>query len=536
MNVLYIFNDITLGGAGQSLIDTLSEIKSKVKPIVIIRKDVPVGIENVFVELGICFYKIPFLTDYIKIGDTSKEKKILALKQDYEAAMLLIPIINKENIHLIHINSSVSSFAAVAALMSGIPYVWHIRELMDEHYGCEPLSGDVKQCLYINADKIITISDYVRRKCFEKYGIDSLRIYNGVNIKKYKLDIDMEMSFPNVFLLTGMIYPEKGQWDAIQAVEFLIQKGYEDVRLIIVGANGGRYEWALNKYIKGRKLDKNIRILPFQKELTELHRQASYALTCSQNEALGRASIEAMLAGNIVIGARSGGTIEIIGENEERGFLYEVHNSEALAGAMIRAMQCPQEIKEKMVKRAQTYASEVFDSKKYCRKLINVYQEVIRHFKQKKQQDFLSGLKECHGLYGTVGCHEEQENDILNKKSEAALELALKWLEIKQNGYGLESYFRENGIKDIAIYGMAGLGCRLYDELEESAVEVKCLLDREPGGMDSILDFGTLDGGRLEVDAIVVTIALSEKQVIDEIRRKVCQKVIGLSEILDSFH
>lgn len=82
---------------------------------------------------------------------------------------------------------------------------------------------------------------------------------------------------------------------------------------------------------------------------------------------------------------------------------------------------------------------------------------------------------------------------------------------------------------------MSYLGCRLYDELENGDIEVRYLLDRKPNKMDSILEFGSLDGEKLLIDAIVVTVALTEKQVINEIKQKGYQKVVGLSEVLDSF-
>ena len=100
---------------------------------------------------------------------------------------------------------------------------------------------------------------------------------------------------------------------------------------------------------------------PYCDDLSHLRSQAAYAITSSQNEALGRVTIEAMLAGNFVIGAKSGGTTEIIGTNEERGILYELHNSEALANAMMRAVEYSAEDKNRMIKSAQEYVEKTID-------------------------------------------------------------------------------------------------------------------------------------------------------------------------------
>ena len=135
MNILYIFNDTVFGGAGQSLLDTLVNIKSDVNPIVVIREKA--SVEDRFLEAGIKFYKINFSVDYVKIGFADEKQRIYNYVQSYEAALQLVPIIKEEKIQLIHINSSSSYFAAMAAIMAGIPYIWHIRELMKEQFCCE---------------------------------------------------------------------------------------------------------------------------------------------------------------------------------------------------------------------------------------------------------------------------------------------------------------------------------------------------------------------------------------------------------------
>ena len=84
------------------------------------------------------------------------------------------------------------------------------------------------------------------------------------------------------------------------------------------------------------------------------------------------------------------------------------------------------------------------------------------------------------------------------------------------------------------IYGMADIGCCLYDELENSEIEIKYLIDKNPGGMENIFEFVSL-GDNLFVDQIVVTVALEEKNIVNEIFMKGYERVIGLSEILNSF-
>ena len=43
-----------------------------------------------------------------------------------------------------------------------------------------------------------------------------------------------------------------------------------------------------------------------------------------------------------------------------------------------------------------------------------------------------------------------------------------EWVRVKQEGKNLSSYFKRNGYKKIAIYGMSYAGERLVDELKNS--------------------------------------------------------------------
>lgn len=531
-NIMYIFNDTGFGGAGQSLLDTLIEIRRMVNPIVVVQ-DIA-NVEDKFTELGINCYKIQFSVDYVKIGRADKDQRRQDARQSYEAALQLLPIIQKEKIQLIHINSSVSSFAAIAALMAHIPYVWHIRELLEEQFGCEFLNEELKICLYRKADRLIAISNYVKKQYGIKYDIDTVMLYNGLNIRRFKKDIKQGNQFRNTFIVTAMITPEKGQWDVIRAAELLIERGNKDFKVIIVGGGAENYIWALKKYIQKKKLEKNIHVMPFQNHLSQLRSQASYAITSSQNEALGRVTIEAMLAGNIVIGARSGGTTEIIGENEERGFLYELGNSIALADTMEKAMNCDNGRKKLLLQKAQRYAENTFDSKRYCVELQKIYDETIASYMPKEDDDFLVTLKECYSADHSKG-FGKGNNNASYKKSDIMFSIALKWLAIRQKEHSLSEYFEQNNIQTIAIYGMGVLGCRLYDELENSTIQIKYLLDRNPNGMDQIFEFSALGKNNFEVDAIVVTVISSEREVIDTIASYGYENVISLREILNCF-
>lgn len=533
--VLYIYNDDGFGGAGLSLLDMLNGIRGMITPVVIIREDAPV--EERFAEAGIRCHRIRFSTDFVKQGTADDHLRAYDFAQSYEAALQLLPILKQEEIQLIHINSSVSYFAAIAALMAGIPYVWHIRELLEEQFGCEFLDERLKVSLYQRADALITISDYVQKSYLEKYRLETTRIYDGLHIERFREELGEKPDGSHTFIAPGLITPEKGQWDIVRAVEILRERGFSDIRVTIIGNGDAGYLWAIKKYIRKKNLERNIEILPFCNDLSALRHEASYAITSSQNEALGRVTIEAMLAGNFVIGASSGGTIELIGEDEARGLLYELHDSKALAEAMIRAMELSDAVKDRMRKTAQAYAEAAFDSRLYGRKIVNLYQDIEEVYQPRDEEAFLADLEQRYEAVKDMSVRAERqpEEDIRYRKSEKALGLAVKWLEVRQNGHNLVEYLLENDMHSIAIYGMAALGRRLYDELVGEDIEIKYLLDKNPGDMEQVFDFTSLDGEKMDVDAVVVTVAGAEKQIVGEIEKRGYRKVVGLSELINYF-
>ena len=128
-------------------------------------------------------------------------------------------------------------------------------------------------------------------------------------------------------------------------------------------------------YVRKKDLKSNISFVRYTKDLSEMRKQSKMVLVCSRMEAFGRVTAEAMLAGKIVVGANSGGTLELIGENEERGYLYQANNPNSLADKIKYVLNHPKEVEEKE-KLAQKYVLELTDLDKYTDTLLKIYKKV----------------------------------------------------------------------------------------------------------------------------------------------------------------
>lgn len=532
LNVMYICNDLGIGGATLSLIDTLEQMRGYVNCIVVIRQqyDIIYHLE----KLNIQYYIVPFECDYGLKENNSLEKMELNFIEDYDSAKHLVEIIHNEKIDLIHINSSVSNVGAIAGLMAGIPYIWHIRELIHDHFNCCYYNEDLKRELFNKAARIISISDCVKKKVLETYKIESIRMYNGLDIDKYENVIDDKNTYNRNFLMAGIISEEKGQWDAIRAVEFLIKKGYTDIKLYIIGNANEVFKWSVEKYVKRHDLNNNIYFISFKEDLMLFRKKVSYSITGSKMEALGRSTIEAMLAGNIVIGADTGGTKELIGLEEKRGYLYEQGNYENLALVLEKVINESDAIKKRIQKSAQIYAIKEFDSVKYCKELYQVYLDAVANYQYNTEMSYAKQLTSRYEFLDKKKKSKwiNNSNLLQTSKVQLAYYWIMKWLKLKQKGISLSDYLQKENIHSIAIYGMAQIGCLVFDELENTTVKIEYVMDRNDQNAMKIIKMINPEGELPKVDAIIVTVLSQEKQLIDWLKGKCSYKICGLTEII----
>lgn len=105
-----------------------------------------------------------------------------------------------------------------------------------------------------------------------------------------------------------------------------------------------------------------------------------------------------------------------------------------------------------------------------------------------------------------------------------------QWLLLKQEGRSLEEYFVVNGYKTIAIYGMGEMGNRLYDELKNTSIEVKCGIDKNALSTYSELEVIDLDDEIPEVDAVVITATFAFDEIEEELSEKISCPIVSLDD------
>lgn len=371
MKVCYTTHLPNLTGASQSLLDLLSGIKNMdVEPVVLLGKHGP--LEEELKKRGIPFHIIPYVHD---MKSKSRVKNLLKPMINALAVKRIRHFLIKEHVELVHNNSFLSGVGMEAALRAGIPYICHNRDFVQEDHGLELLHEDRQRYLLAHADAAIEISKAVYQKYKSQVPEAKYRVlYDGIDIGKYYAEHGPLLRGETAeLLLAGRIAPGKGQLEAVKAMEILEKQSGHSFRLTIIGGVGdAEYDRELRQYVQDQKI-RSVSFLPFA-DLREIRGKTDIALTCSRAEALGRVTVEGMLAGCLVIGADCGATPELI-TNGETGLLYPGGDAEALAAAIRYAAEHPAEMAQ-IAQQGQEYAKEHFDLAAYASELYGLYQEI----------------------------------------------------------------------------------------------------------------------------------------------------------------
>lgn len=145
------------------------------------------------------------------------------------------------------------------------------------------------------------------------------------------------------------------------------------------------------------------------------------------------------------------------------------------------------------------------------------------------------------GLGGTLAAylfHEKEKKKELQKISESEKKMIQyyrflnRWLVLKQKGNSIIDFFLENNYKSIAIYGYAEFGQRLHDELRESEIEVKYIIDKNIDQVWADIDIYGLDETFPSVDVIVVTAFFSYEEIEDELLDRVTCPIVSIEDVV----
>lgn len=130
---------------------------------------------------------------------------------------------------------------------------------------------------------------------------------------------------------------------------------------------------------------------------------------------------------------------------------------------------------------------------------------------------------------------ERNEIVAVENKFEIGFHILEQWLYLRQSGKFLDSYFKDNMIESVAIYGMGVLGERLYKELLDSDISIVYGIDRAADSkrIMGLEIFNTGEHKLPNADAIVVTPVQDYWRIVELLEHKTDAAVVSLEDIVE---
>ncbi|MCM1425821.1 MAG: hypothetical protein NC118_04385 [Eubacterium sp.] len=133
------------------------------------------------------------------------------------------------------------------------------------------------------------------------------------------------------------------------------------------------------------------------------------------------------------------------------------------------------------------------------------------------------------------GIEQEKRMDKMEEttdKFRCFYHLLTQWLALKQDGKNLKEYFEINEYKTVAVYGMKELGERLVEELKDSGITIRYVVDKDINRIVTDLPKYTPDDALEKVDVMVVTAVYYYQDIEEKMSEKVDFPIISLEDVV----
>lgn len=256
-----------------------------------------------------------------KVNLHALERNIATLERMAESADILLT------------NTITVPWLAFLAAKLKKPHIWYVHEFGDKDHNLQFELGYKESLNVIEScsSRVLTISNSVKNHLSQVIGTDKIDIiHQSIDLNDF-LNIPLRSAFENrkvTVACLGAIKPSKGQLIAIESFSYLDKQKYE---LVVRGPNANQQyvERAMSLKTDG------IEISTERYEPATMFSYIDILLMCSENEALGRVTLEGLAAGCIVIGFDSPSTRELL--KDGRGILYSPNSPKILANKIKEA-------------------------------------------------------------------------------------------------------------------------------------------------------------------------------------------------------
>lgn len=286
----------------------------------------------------------------------------------------MIKIIKDKGISLIHTDSTTETFyAGIAAKITRIPLIWHVRVSEREWL--------LDRILTILAKKIILVAHaLISRFLWLSDSKKIVVIHNGIDLEEFD-------TAPSDSLLRetggigrdeillgciGRLERRKGQEDLLLAM-----KDIENAKLILVGGGDEEYKIRLQDLCRDLGITDRVFFLGQRDDIPALLRAIDIIVFPSrEGEGFPRVILEAMAAGRPVIATDNAGISEAVVDGVT-GYIVSEGDPSSMA-AKIKELIANKALREEMGERGRKRVEGLFTIQRHVEGVQGVYRELLK--------------------------------------------------------------------------------------------------------------------------------------------------------------
>ncbi len=221
-------------------------------------------------------------------------------------------------------------------------------------------------------------------RVFLSYAATDLKPFNGVRTGSLRKELGISSTTPLIGMVAYMYAPMrflgqkqglKGHEDFMVALG-IVKQAHPEIRAVIVGGAWGNARWYELRLrdIGARLCNGFLTFLGTRSDVPAIYPDLDLAVVPSHSENCGGA-VEPLLSSVPVVATRVGGLPDLIQE-QKTGWLVSARNPEALARAILEALENPAEARRRATE-GQKLAKNLFDVEGAGREVAGIYKKIL---------------------------------------------------------------------------------------------------------------------------------------------------------------
>ena len=386
--ILYVHaNNRDIGGADYCLFKLASELdKTRFRAVVILSRRTQIF--DLYEKEGIKTHII----DMERIKKSYNPLYLLKLVyKSFFTIRILRRIIRNEQVDLIHGNDLLDIYGPVAARLENKPSTQYVRWILESPGWLKKM---ITSLVYRLNTCVMTVSDAVAEKMFapgRKIRSRVVTCYDWIDMAKVGHEnsgsrIRSEYGFSDTTPLVGCVgrlEHWKGQDVFIRAAA-LVHRQVPGAWFLVVGGEvegRGRESFGdmCRELANGLGLGDQIIFTGHRKDIAHIMESLNVFVHASVTpDPLPGVVMEAMACGTPVVGADAGGVPEEMADRQT-GYLYRPGDPKQMAQKIIKLLEDPPKA-EQMGLAGQKRVRTVFEKKRLCRRIENIYEKMIHEY------------------------------------------------------------------------------------------------------------------------------------------------------------